>query len=664
MPREGQILGDFELVREIGRGAVGAVWEARQRSLDRSVAIKFLSDAPRGDVTWTQRFEAEAAQVARLSHPAILPVHALGHDGDTMWFAMELVRGRDLQEVLRDEGRIAPPRAAEIARDVARALDHAHDAGLVHRDVKPANIMVRDDGRVALTDFGLSKKLGSGALTTTGMLVGTPYYMSPEQVAGEREGVGPPSDIYGLGVTLYEMLTGQAPLKADNALALIRKITDETPAAPTEVVPDLPPALSALTMACLAKDPANRPASASALAASLEAFLRGESSSTPTGSSVAPAATSTGGAAAAPPAPRKAGPSNAARWKNLLLSGALIAAGIWLFKFSDRFGAENAQDQGTQVEDTDNTSSIRTSEADRVEVASLAWSLIRNVITGSPRSSGPPAKFVERWRSDVPARMQVRVDPPEARVEAFVVPTTRGYATLEDPAGGLERAPGIYRIRCIHPGRVDTIASVILPPGASGTVEITMPQTTPETTGFVFMAGVWGTSPEGEASTLRSMHDHLGPHYMSLDVVARDAYDTWVRAAPSEAERERRAAPRPRRGGGPATRRFLVSSEMAAAYAQSVGARLPRPEEFAHLHWVTRMATWMHEFQDVPLDEAVRASALREGMASSWRFSVWLQDRRKGGIEASPTVQGPEGRRSRMRIPDGAPRQLALARDL
>ena len=173
MAKPGDILGDFELLREVGRGSMGVVFEAKQRALGRRVAVKVLTPSAGTDPVWVDRFRSEANAVGRLSHPGIVSIYAVGDDAAGVpWFAMEFVEGRDLSDVLKDGGPMDPREAARIVRDAALALSHAHAQGVVHRDVKPGNLMLRADGRVAVTDFGHTVRLANYEAATESILAG------------------------------------------------------------------------------------------------------------------------------------------------------------------------------------------------------------------------------------------------------------------------------------------------------------------------------------------------------------------------------------------------------------------------------------------------------------------------------------------------------------
>ncbi|MCA8952079.1 MAG: serine/threonine protein kinase [Planctomycetes bacterium] len=278
VPLPGQCLGDYRIAREIGRGGMGTVFEAEQVSLRRRVALKLLHE----HLTWSpkavERFRREAAAASGLTHPGIVPIHEVGEWRGRHYFTMEFLEGRPLQDAMRQPRlgvRGDCSRAAECAELVARvadALQHAHSNGLIHRDVKPHNIMVGADGSVRLLDFGLVKQLHLGAESVTGEFLGTPYYSSPEQARGET--TGPQSDVFSLGVVLYELLSGDRPFRGDTAREVLHRIElgDFEPLART--APNAPRDLRTICEKAMEFAPAERYASAAAMAADLRRFLR------------------------------------------------------------------------------------------------------------------------------------------------------------------------------------------------------------------------------------------------------------------------------------------------------------------------------------------------------------------------------------------------------
>ncbi|MBL8752643.1 MAG: protein kinase [Planctomycetes bacterium] len=269
----GRELGDYRLVRELGRGGMGVVYLAQQKSLDREVALKVLPNHVTLDAGAVARFRREATLAARLEHPNIVAIHAVGRVGDTHFFAMERIDGDPL-------GRIDPltgqPRtirsSVELCAKVAAALAHAHAQGVLHRDVKPANILVRRNGDPVLTDFGLARDIDQPGLTRTGTFAGTAHYASPEQTAGAA-GVDARTDVWSLGATVYELLTGRKPFDGASTAEVVDRIRRTEPIDPLRLVPDLAPDLGAIVLKALEKDPARRYASAAEFGADLNAFL-------------------------------------------------------------------------------------------------------------------------------------------------------------------------------------------------------------------------------------------------------------------------------------------------------------------------------------------------------------------------------------------------------
>ncbi|MBL9139372.1 MAG: protein kinase [Verrucomicrobiales bacterium] len=275
-PVESIRLGDYLLEEQLGHGGMGVIYRARQISLDRIVAVKLLLLGRYSSVESLKRFRREAQAAASLRHPNIVSVFEVGETDGQPFLALEYVDGQSLSDVLR-QGPVAPLRAAEFARVVAEAIHYAHTQGVLHRDIKPSNVLVDVFGQVRLTDFGLAKKLdGSGDMTVTGELLGSPNYLSPEQAEGRNAEVGPASDVYGVGALLYELLTGRPPFMAQSIQDTLLHIRDTDPVPPTTLNPALPPDLNTIALKCLEKAPAKRYASAHELAEDLSRFLRHE----------------------------------------------------------------------------------------------------------------------------------------------------------------------------------------------------------------------------------------------------------------------------------------------------------------------------------------------------------------------------------------------------
>ena len=231
-------IGQYTVVSELGRGGMGVVYKAQDESLHRFVAIKVLTERLTDDETFLQRFVREARAAAAISHPNIIQIYYIGEDQGNPYFVMEYVTGRSLNRVLRDEGRIGNPRAAQMILQAAQGLAAAHDHGIIHRDMKPANLILDERGIVKIADFGLALPVDAGSrLTATGLLMGTPGYLSPEQCRGEA--VDHRTDIYALGVTYYELLSGTTPFKAESPLALLHQITQEQPPEIGSLNPDV-----------------------------------------------------------------------------------------------------------------------------------------------------------------------------------------------------------------------------------------------------------------------------------------------------------------------------------------------------------------------------------------------------------------------------------------
>jgi serine/threonine protein kinase len=262
------LLGDrYRLVRMIGSGGMGAVWEAEDETLGRPVAVKVLSESLAAGERAVRRFEREAQAAARLSGPYIAAVYDFGRSEGRPYIVMELVRGETLADRLAREGPLPPQEASRIAAQVAEALEEAHRAGIVHRDVKPGNVMLTPAGDVKVMDFGIAAAAWAERVTTSGLVLGTPSYLAPEQARSEK--TTPASDVYALGAMLYEMVAGRPPFVAESPVALALAHVREDPRPLDQVAEGVPPNLASASMAALAKDPAERPPSAAAFAAML-----------------------------------------------------------------------------------------------------------------------------------------------------------------------------------------------------------------------------------------------------------------------------------------------------------------------------------------------------------------------------------------------------------
>ena len=279
------LAGRYSLQGLIGRGGMADVELAHDQVLDRQVAVKILHTRYSDDPSFRERFKREARAAASLNHPNMVAVYDTGDEDGRPFIVMEYVAGRSLKEVLQREG-VLPQRAAEIASDAALALHYAHERGLVHRDVKPANIMVSSEGVVKVTDFGIARAVNAETVTQTAAVFGTAAYIAPEQAQGLD--VDARTDVYSLGVVLYEMLTGRQPFSADSAVALAYKHVSEDPVRPGEINPEITPALEAVVLKAMAKNPANRYQSAREFHDDIQRAARGERVSAPSVMAYAP----------------------------------------------------------------------------------------------------------------------------------------------------------------------------------------------------------------------------------------------------------------------------------------------------------------------------------------------------------------------------------------
>ena len=247
-------LGRYEIVSELGQGAMGVVYKARDPMLDRVVAIKTINlTLPKEELAeYEARFYQEAKAAGGLSHRNIVTIHDIGRSDRVAYMAMEFLEGQELRELMQSHVPIRIEHALDIAAQVAEGLQFAHDRGIIHRDIKPANIMVLNDGLVKITDFGIARMRVNEVKTMTGMILGSPKYMSPEQVSGKRADTR--SDLFSLGVVLYEMLTGTSPFIADNIHGVMYQTMNFNPPAPKTLNPELPDVLNFIVAKALAKN--------------------------------------------------------------------------------------------------------------------------------------------------------------------------------------------------------------------------------------------------------------------------------------------------------------------------------------------------------------------------------------------------------------------------
>lgn len=270
------VIGQYEIQTEIGRGGMGVVYRARHLRLNRIVALKVIRSGQHADADEIRRFQLEAVLAAQLDHPGIVPVYEAGEFEGQPYIAMGFVEGQSLWQ--RIQRSPLPPRdAARLIQSVAVAVQFAHEKQIIHRDIKPQNVLVSVEGQARITDFGLAKLQSTGSdLTATGQIVGTPSYMPPEQAAGRSDEIGPRTDVYSLGATLYCALTGRPPFQTANAIETLRQVQEQEPVSPRVLNPAVERDLATICLKCLQKDPAHRYDSAAAFAADLQRYLRRE----------------------------------------------------------------------------------------------------------------------------------------------------------------------------------------------------------------------------------------------------------------------------------------------------------------------------------------------------------------------------------------------------
>ncbi|MCD6052511.1 MAG: repeat-containing protein, partial [Verrucomicrobia bacterium] len=276
LPMTLKYFGDYELLEEIARGGMGVVWKARQKSLNRLVAVKMILGGRLATPADVKRFRTEAEAAANLQHPNIVAIHEIGEHEGQHYFSMALVDGPTLAELVR-HGPLPPGKAAQFVKTIAEAVQFAHQRGILHRDLKPSNVLVDSQDQVRITDFGLAKVMhGDSNLTRSGDVMGSPAYMAPEQAQAKQKLIGPQSDVYSLGALLYHLLTGRPPFTGETAVDTLRQALDEDPLPPTRHNAKIPADLETICLKCLAKRPEQRYATARNLAEELERFLNYE----------------------------------------------------------------------------------------------------------------------------------------------------------------------------------------------------------------------------------------------------------------------------------------------------------------------------------------------------------------------------------------------------
>ena len=268
--------GDYELLEEIGRGGQGVVYRAHQKSLNRTVALKVIGLGPWATEAHLKRFRREAEAAANLDHPFIVSIHEVGERDGCCYFSMNFVEGGQLDQVVR-RAPMSIRQAAELIAKLARTVHYAHEHGILHRDIKPGNILLDAKGEPHLTDFGLARLVeAESTVTRTLEVMGTPSYMAPEQAAGNNADVSKATDVYGLGAVFYQLLTGHPPFAGGTTFETVRLVLDTEPRQPRLLNPKVDRDLSTICLKCLEKDPKRRYSSALALAEDLEHWLKHE----------------------------------------------------------------------------------------------------------------------------------------------------------------------------------------------------------------------------------------------------------------------------------------------------------------------------------------------------------------------------------------------------
>jgi serine/threonine protein kinase len=435
---DGSNLGPFRIIGALGRGGMASVYKAFEPGLDRTVAVKVLPAEYLHDPSFAERFRREAQVIARLEHPHIVPIYAYGIDQGMPWMSMRLVAGGSLYSLLHAGGRLGYGPLLEMLAGVAGALDYAHAAGVVHRDVKPQNILIDEQRHVYLADFGIAKMIeGAPGLTQTGMITGTPQYMAPEQALGSK--VDRRADIYSLGIVAYECLTGRVPFTADTPLAVLMKhVRDPIPLPPVSEVPE--PQCHVL-MKALAKNPADRwPSAAGFVEAMRHAHTSADGGLLPT--LVAPTVRS-------PPRPPRSGralvqvaTATVPRPHSALIVGGLAAAvlivlalGGYLLLGTGRQTPDSSPQPSAPLQALDAAPQLPTEPPPRARQAEAVPALVR-AATPEPALSPPPtAPTPVRARTSTPAAAAAPATPyPEMRAADVAPPLAVTVAAADPPA--------------------------------------------------------------------------------------------------------------------------------------------------------------------------------------------------------------------------------------
>ena len=273
MNLEGRLLGNrYEILEQIGNGGMATVYKAKCHVLNRFVAVKILKDEFTTDYEFIKRFNSEAQAVASLTHPNIVSVYDVGHEGNLYYIVMELIQGKTLKEIIISEGPLAWKWSLNVAIQIASALETAHKNNIIHRDIKPHNIIITEDGMAKVTDFGIAKAVSNSTITAFGTTIGSVHYFSPEHARGGYTDAK--SDLYSLGVVLYEMLTGKVPFDADTPVSVALKHIQETPVEPIKLNPAIPLSVNKIVMKAMQKETNSRYQNASEMLKDLTLALK------------------------------------------------------------------------------------------------------------------------------------------------------------------------------------------------------------------------------------------------------------------------------------------------------------------------------------------------------------------------------------------------------
>jgi len=478
-------LGNYELLARLSRGGMGVVYQARHLRLGRTVALKVLAGGELASSAELHRFRVEAEAAARLEHPHIVPIYEVGEHEGRPYFTMKLLAGGTLAEHLaRFRGQ--PRRVAQLVATLARAVHYGHQRGVLHRDLKPTNVLLDEEDRPHITDFGVARLLEQDAgLTQSGVVVGTPAYMAPEQAAGRSRLITTAADVYGLGAILYELLTGQPPFLADTPMAVLHQVLEAEPQRPRAVDATVDKDLETICLKCLEKEPARRYGSAEKLAEELERYLQGEPLL----------------------GKRTSLPARAWRWCRRhpasALAGLLLTA-LWLLLITT----------------VTTLLVVRAQEWDRVREERVTNGYAaRMVVSSVLLQLKDYSEAVERTARDARlARLLVRRDPPA--LESFCRET---HAFYEDPAQGLK-----------PPGRLFSFTHWFVL-DVKGRVVARWPQPPQEILGQNFewrddFQGAWQLHREGRRASyvsraLRSEADN--PYRLAISAPIYDAEDEW-----------------------------------------------------------------------------------------------------------------------------------------